>query len=534
VLAAHIPLILAREPGSVLVLGLRTGITLGSAETYDLARLVCVDPNPAATAAARLFAPYNHQALRDGRLDVVSCDPANYLALAPARYDVVISVLAMPGTELARLARAKLSPGGIFCQAVEIDRLGEAGLKSLARQIAYYFPHVDLWWTGRDRLLLAASMEPLELTSSDLVARLTVRGIKDDLKRIGAFDDTGMLSLYMMDREALVSWAGSTPADSRARNFLAYRAPRHRQGRGIAEALAALEYAHTGPEALIADLEAGSAESAVLIDRLERCLEARSRYVRFLSAAGAGRLRDAAGYIEGAAANAPENGLFAFELSNFCIFYSRALMQGGRFSDALNAARRAIEANSGSYRAPYNLATLEAGRSPSEARGLLRRAIGTNPDYLPAYLLLAEVEIDAGQIDAASEALAQVLSIEPLNIRAHHLRALCFMRRDLLEDARADLEFVIGFDHDNTAALSALAYAWLLEGDLNRAQKYYRRALRTDPQNLEVLNNLATVLAEKLQYRKAIEVWEKALKLDPGNQDILDNLKEARQSAGER
>jgi Tfp pilus assembly protein PilF len=108
------------------------------------------------------------------------------------------------------------------------------------------------------------------------------------------------------------------------------------------------------------------------------------------------------------------------------------------------------------------------------------------------------------------------------------------MRRDLLEDARADLEFVIGFDHDNTAALSALAYAWLLEGDLNRAQKYYRRALRTDPQNLEVLNNLATVLAEKLQYRKAIEVWEKALKLDPGNQDILDNLKEARQSAGER
>lgn len=529
VLGAQIPLILAHEPVSVLVLGLATGITLGSAETHQVNRLECVEANPSALAAARRFGAYNHNALQDGRLDVMECDPANYLLVTRKAYDVVISQQPIPGKDLARLARARLSPAGVFCQMAQISRIGEAGLMSLAKEMAYYFPHVDLWWAGGDRLLLVASLEPLRLTSDALIAKLTTRRIKADLSRLGTMDDAGLLSLYMMDREALLERAGGVRADSRARSFLTYDAPKQISDKDAAAILARLDAGHVSPAGIVADLDTESLEFAMMADRLERCLAARTTHFRGLSAARDGRLREAAGYFEGAASNCPENGIFGLGLSDFCVSYSRTLMQGGRFSDAVTAGRRAVEANSDSYRALYNLATLEAPRNPSAAQGLLKRAVEINPDYLPAYLLKAQVEITAGEVDLAGETLAQVLSIEPLNIGAHHLRALCFIRRDLLEDARADLEFVLGLEPENTAALSALAYTWLVGEDLDKAQEYYQRALKTDPQNLEVLNNLATVYAEKRQYFKAINAWERALKLDPGNKDIQDNLKEARQ-----
>lgn len=533
VLAAQVPLILARDPKNVLVLGLASGVTVGSALSHQIDRLECADANPSALASARRFAAYNRNALRDSRLEVIPCDPANYLLLTRNRYDVVISQEIIRGKDVVRMARAKLSAAGIFCQVAETDKIGVRGLKALARDFAYHFQYVSLWWAGGDRLLLVAGMAPLKLPSDSLLSRLTTRRITDDLARVGTADDVGMLSFYMMDREALTDWAGSVPADSRASSILVYDAPTRPRESDIARVFAALDAGHVSPTQLVADLDTELPEFMVMRDRLDRCLNARTLYFKSLSAAADRDLRGVAGYLESAAGNCPENGVFRLGLSDFYISYSRALMQGNRFSDAVNVARRAVEVNSDSYRALYNLASLEAGRSPSVARGLLRKTIEIDPDFLPAYLLLAELEITSGEIEAARETLGQVLSMEPLDLRAHHLRALCFIQRDLLEDARSDLDFVIRSEPDNTAALSALAYTWLLEEDLSKAQAYYRRALETDPENIEVLNNLATVLAERRQYSSAIDTWEKALRLDPGNQNIKDNLREARQKMGE-
>jgi Tfp pilus assembly protein PilF len=113
------------------------------------------------------------------------------------------------------------------------------------------------------------------------------------------------------------------------------------------------------------------------------------------------------------------------------------------------------------------------------------------------------------------------------------LRALSLIAKGQLEDARADLAFVVKSEPGNVAALAATAYTWMLENRLDRAQEVYEKALDMDSGNLEVLNNLGTVYAEKKQYAKAVAMWERALALAPNSQNIRDNLNEARQLLGE-
>jgi Tfp pilus assembly protein PilF len=97
-------------------------------------------------------------------------------------------------------------------------------------------------------------------------------------------------------------------------------------------------------------------------------------------------------------------------------------------------------------------------------------------------------------------------------------------------EGRSELELVLEAEPFNTDAIDALAYSWLVENELDKAEGLYERLLEIDPDHLGALNNYATILAEKGRYREAITTWTRALEMSPGNQDIIDNIEEARQS----
>jgi spermidine synthase len=405
VLTGQLPLLIAGSPENVLVLGLGTGITAGSAETHGISRIDCVEQHKSVAEASRYFSPYNLGALLDRRLRLIYCDPTNYVLLSRERYDAVISTQPVPGEDFVRLARARLSPRGVLCQAVDLDLVGEDGLKSMAREFAYFFPNVALWWTGSGHVLIAASLTPFRVDNSTLRARLGSPGVKGDLARLGGLDNVGILSLYLLGREALLDWAGDVPVDTRTRSFLLYQAPRRLAMSDNAQILIELGLHEQSPADMIGGLEQGGAGEIILRETLRRCMDARDSAFRSLAVARDGRLREAVGYLEDAAGGCPENGLLRWELSDFCIAYSRALIGDDRFAEAVSAARRAVEANPDNYRAYYNLATLETKRDLTTARDLLRRAIQINPAYFPAELMQAEVEISAGMINEASETL---------------------------------------------------------------------------------------------------------------------------------
>ncbi|MDE2052898.1 MAG: hypothetical protein KGJ72_17980, partial [Gammaproteobacteria bacterium] len=72
ILSADIGMLLRPEARNALVVGLASGVTVGAAEQWlTLQHLVIAEISPAVAGAERWFAPFNHDALQDPRVELV-------------------------------------------------------------------------------------------------------------------------------------------------------------------------------------------------------------------------------------------------------------------------------------------------------------------------------------------------------------------------------------------------------------------------------------------------------------------------------
>src|SRR5438477_12754143 len=91
VLLAQLPLLLHPNPKDVLVIGLASGVTCGSALTHPIRRLDAVELLRSMPEATKLFLPWNRHPLSDPRFHLISDDGRSYLAYTRQPYDVIIS-----------------------------------------------------------------------------------------------------------------------------------------------------------------------------------------------------------------------------------------------------------------------------------------------------------------------------------------------------------------------------------------------------------------------------------------------------------
>jgi spermidine synthase len=539
IMAAHVPMLLHKHPEKVLLLGLGTGVTLGSVQRYEVSSITVAEPAATIIRAAALFSPYSNNALEDKRTTVQRQCPRSYMRLADQKYDVVIgqaSAHADPihasttTLDFMLLARSVLSYDGIFCLEVDLRDASRECLMTTVNGFLAGFPYVSAWYAGSGEILLVGSMESHMPSVGAIGAKLERTWVSNDLKRLQINDEAGALANLMMDRDALRAYLGAySRRNSDGRPGLECSAmPFNAPGDAVAT-LADFNRFRVNPVTLMTGYDEDSIEYKIARDKYGRCRDASNYYVRSYEALGSGNEREAAQSLEYGLSLCSANGLMKERLSYLYLQISRELVAAGRFEEAINVARRAIEVSPVSYLAFYNLAMLERMRDLQTAVALLERLGQLNPYYLPADILRAELLLESGRPADASEAISEVLSREPMNHRAHHIRGLCFVERGLTEAARVEFEFVVDADPENADALAALGYTWLLIGDIGKAEKYYARALDLEPENLGVLNNYATVLAERGDYREAIIVWQRALKLDPTNAGIKANIQEATQ-----
>ena len=543
IMAAHIPMMVHENPRNVLLLGLGTGITLGSLQRYDTGAITAVEPSEAVIDAAHLFARESYNALEDRRTTIEKSCARGFMRLADEKYDVIVSrqceqIDPLHGSastvDFMLLVRSVLAYDGVFCYVLEPRDFSRECAMTTVNTLLAAFPYVTAWYGGATEILLLGAMEPFALSVRGLKAKLERPWVSNDLKRLQINDENGVISNLMMDRELLRAYLGAfSRLNTDRRPSLACDAvPVHTPGE-TATILSDFNRFRLNPVDLLIDYEEDSIDYKLARDLYGRCRDAGNYYVGSYLALGSGNQQEAARRLEYAVSLCSANGLVKHRLSYLYIYISRDLAGGGRFDEAVNVARRAVEVSPYNYLTYFNLAVLERTRDRETAIALLERLRQINPEYVPADILRAELLLESGRVADASEAISEVLSREPMNLRAHHVRGICFVERGLTEAARVELEFVIEADPENVEALAALGYTWLLVGDIGGAEKYYERAFRIDPDNLGVLNNYATIFAEKGDYREAIVIWQKALKLDPTNAGIKANIQEANQKLRE-
>jgi spermidine synthase len=215
VLLSLLPMQFVPRPEDVLVIGLASGVTAGSASLLpEVERLRIVELEPAMERAARFFAAWNHSVLSDPRVDLVYNDARNHLLLAePGSYDVVISEPSNPWIsgvanlftrEFLEIGKSRLKPGGAWSQWVPIYGMDSRDLRVVLKTFAEVFPYVAVYSTiDYNDLVLIGSESPLRPTERAAMRLLSQPAVAAELSRAGVDSPIDLISLYLMDRAAI-------------------------------------------------------------------------------------------------------------------------------------------------------------------------------------------------------------------------------------------------------------------------------------------------------------------------------------------
>jgi len=252
----HLPLLLRPGARRVAWIGGATGISAGAALAHPLERLALVELVPGvARAAQRHFGPWNRGVYEDPGTEVVLDDGRNFLHATAARFDVVVADLFVPWQAGAAslwtrdhfaAVRARLAPGGLFCQWLPLYQLGEPELRAIAAGFLDVFPRAALFrgdFYGRFPIVALvgyADDAPGADAVSEAARRLAARGERDRW----VTHPLGPWALYVGPLAPLASSLADVPRHTDAFPRLEFETARRRaEGLLAREALVGVRFA---------------------------------------------------------------------------------------------------------------------------------------------------------------------------------------------------------------------------------------------------------------------------------------------------
>ena len=234
-----------------------------------------------------------------------------------------------------------------------------------------------------------------------------------------------------------------------------------------------------------------------------------------------------------------------------------ALYKQGRYKEALEATRIAVERRPEHFQAHFNLgATLDALGRFEEAETHLRCAITLSPQDVDAYLNLSKALYEQGRYAEALEATRVAIEQAPdffeahfnlgaiLNVLGRFEEAETYLRRAIaLNPQDVDAHFSLGaalykqgryaeaFEATRVAIeqdpdffkahfnLGAILHAL---GRFEEAETHLRRAIALNPQDVDAFRKLIEVLTPQGRYEEAIDLMAQAVALDSASPQAIE------------
>lgn len=534
-LLGHLPLLHRPDAGEVLVIGLASGVTLGSTLAYPGVRHVdCVEMIPAMAEVVPLFREQNHDPLGDSRVNLVIGDGRNHLALTDHRYDVIISEPSNPWIsgigslftrEFFALGRRRLSDGGLFCQWVQTYQMTQADFGSVVRTFRGAFPHVAIWMAWPGDVLLLGSAGPVTLDAARAQALLERPEVSRDLAPLGIESVENLLASFVgSDGPALQLGPDSGPLSTDDNLRLEFSMPRHlfettpdMMSLGTLGAARESAAGHVALTGLPAD------RAAAITAAFSQAVEGRRRALAGIERFWAGQGPAALPILE-EAWRANENDPLTR------LFLARALNQRareaatiGRAADAVADLKRAASIGFGAEKARalaglgQELAGAAGGAADTAAAGrAIRDAAAGDAGQDATVRLNAALALEkVGQYQAAEREYRAILAQWPDNATAMITLATLLSRTpDRLAEAVSLGGRAMALD---PSPGNGERHGWILAlaGRLPEAEAVLRRAADGDPTRFEIRMRLASVLSREGNVDEARSEFERIAREDP-------------------
>ena len=167
---------------------------------------------------------------------------------------------------------------------------------------------------------------------------------------------------------------------------------------------------------------------------------------------------------------------------------------------------------------------IEAKRLDDRSEELAKIIIGKAPDFVPAYILLANTYLQKNKISEAYNCCVKVLSIEPENAEGLLIMSLCYLSQDRADKkAEECYEKTLKCYPENSEILKALSHIYIGQGRAdNTAYNVFINAYNKNPKDSKILLMLAKIANMKKDYGLSIQVITKLNQL--GHYDADTNL----------
>jgi len=215
------------------------------------------------------------------------------------------------------------------------------------------------------------------------------------------------------------------------------------------------------------------------------------------------------------------------------------LIEQGRLEEAAIQFKLALRINPRLYDAHNNLGLILFEQTRyDEAAAHFSEALRLKPDHLNARQNLGIVYVAQGKFELAAEQFQEALRLKPDWPQTHNKLAAVFIKLKRLDDAATHYEYSIELDPNQPDVHKELGMIFHRQRDFERVIYHWQKALQLQPQSIELMNNLAWILATNpnpnfREPRKAVTLAEKACEISnyqlPGS---LDTLSAAYAAAG--
>ena len=204
---------------------------------------------------------------------------------------------------------------------------------------------------------------------------------------------------------------------------------------------------------------------------------------------------------------------------------AEALINQEKHDEALETIEKAIQADAED---PMNFnmrARIHALKGDVEAAaGDLDQALKLDEENIPALLMRARVRQLQGKSDEALKDVNRALEIRPGLVQGLELRSALLAASDKLEEAIGDLRKLLHADPQHTEWRLQLALYHQADDRPRKAIQLFTEILEDEPKNWIALRGRGDAYISIGEHEKAVADLEAALKIEPENDGILNNL----------
>ncbi len=144
----------------------------------------------------------------------------------------------------------------------------------------------------------------------------------------------------------------------------------------------------------------------------------------------------------------------------------------------------------------------------------------SSPDYVPARLALAQLQVMQKQYQTAIESVNAILRLDKNNVTARMIEASAYVGLKRFAEARQLIAAMEQTNPNSSGIIFSMGMVDMHEGKYKDAEDVFRKAYQQNPKDPRGLVGLVEALARQNKFSEAMQVVQQQMAKDPNNNDL--------------